>query len=486
MPSTAEQVKRRYSSERLQLGQGMDDNVNGDAVTETTDARAENGANTPMDLTNANDNALVSDKSSDPHDADGADWQLCQTLRQRKKQAQERRNLAALQAQQKQMVNSQKMGSRGQKLPPLPKDDYKIVIRPHQGLPLKAITAPALARAIIEACDNQFTDETFILRINRGSNIAILSTKYSEVAELVRKLQQLAINGKPHPVRAYVATGEEALRGVVHGIQPNTSMETLMTHLRIRTQGVELVQARMIGNTKSAALTFYGDKLPRTVYFYGGELICHPFRATLQVCKVCREKGHRADVCPQPDKPICRLCGTRNPTTGHPCQLICASCGEAHLTGDPACSKRLKPVQLRNRSSERSEKQLPSQASEVPPRWFSSEEEEEALKLGGQPARTPSKSRSRSKQRPQATKTTNQEAQQPSQATPLKKHNKQQQQGMKTPDLECFEITKLELGHQPLAVFFTSSSPLARNAVEASQEMACPVIGEAAFKPTPS
>ncbi|KAH7961251.1 hypothetical protein HPB52_006095 [Rhipicephalus sanguineus] len=372
--ATAGQVERRYSSEHLQLGQGMDDNVDGDAVTETTD---------------------------DP------DWQLSQTLRQRKKQAQERRNLAALQAQQKQMVNS---------------------------LPLKAITAPALARAIIEACDNQFTDETFILRINRGSNIAILSTKYSEVAELVRKLQQLAINGKPHPVRAYVATGEEALRGVVHGIQPNTSMETLMTHLRIRTQGVELVQARMIGNTKSAALTFYGDKLPRTVYFYGGELICHPFRATLQVCKVCREKGHRADVCPQPDKHICRLCSTRNPTTGHPCQLICASCGEFHLTGDPACSKRLKPVQLRNRTSETSEKQLPSQASEVPPRWFSSEEEEEALKLGGQPAWTPSNSRSRSKHRPPATKTTNQEAQQPSQATPLKKH-KQPQQGMKTPDL---------------------------------------------------
>ncbi|KAH7943191.1 hypothetical protein HPB52_006287 [Rhipicephalus sanguineus] len=216
--ATAGQVERRYSSERLQLGQGMDDNVDGDAVTETTDACAENGANTPMDLTNANDHALVSGESSDPHDADRAVWQLSQTLRQRKKQALERRNLAVLQAQQKQMVNSQKMGPRGQKLPPLPKDDYKIVIQPHQCLTLKAITAPALARAIIEACDNQFTDETFILRINRGSSIAILSTKYSEVAKLVRKLHQLAINGKPHPLRAYVATGEEAFRGVVHDI----------------------------------------------------------------------------------------------------------------------------------------------------------------------------------------------------------------------------------------------------------------------------
>ncbi|KAH7981735.1 hypothetical protein HPB52_000981 [Rhipicephalus sanguineus] len=76
----------------------MDDNVHGDAVTETTDARAENGAATPMELTNANDHALVSDKSSDPPDADGADWQLSQTLRQCKKQAQECRNLATLQA----------------------------------------------------------------------------------------------------------------------------------------------------------------------------------------------------------------------------------------------------------------------------------------------------------------------------------------------------------------------------------------------------
>lgn len=382
----------------------MDDHADGASVNATPTARTEQGENTPMDLTSANNHASVSGNSSHLQDADEADWQLSQTLRQRKKLAQERRNLAALQAQQKQVVNNNIKETRGQRLPPLPKDDYKIVIRPNQGLPLKAIAAAAFERAVIAACDNQFTDEKFIIRINRGSNIAILSTKYSDVAELVRKLQYLALNGRAHPVRAYVATGEEALRGVVHGIQPNTPMETLMAHLRIRTQGVELVQARMIGNTKSAALTFYGDKLPRTVYFYGGELICHPFRATLQVCKVCREKGHRADVCPQPDKPICRICGTLNPTAGHPCELICASCGEAHLTGDPLCAKRLKPVKRRNGINPTSEKQVPPQAPQAPPRWFASEEQE-ALYTGRTPTQTPpnSRSRSRSRQRRQPT-----------------------------------------------------------------------------------
>ncbi|KAH8025070.1 hypothetical protein HPB51_002966 [Rhipicephalus microplus] len=64
----------------------------------------------------------------------------------------------------------------------------------------------------------------------------------------------------------------------------------LMVHLRVRTHGVESITARMIGTTKSAAITFFSPTLPRTVYYYGGELRCYPFRPTLQVCKVCREK----------------------------------------------------------------------------------------------------------------------------------------------------------------------------------------------------
>lgn len=71
------------------------------------------------------------------------------------------------------------------KLPPLPKDDFKI-IRAHQGLPLRNIVTPTLATAIIEACQHQFSGDQFMLRINPGSNIAIFSTKHQEVAEKAR------------------------------------------------------------------------------------------------------------------------------------------------------------------------------------------------------------------------------------------------------------------------------------------------------------
>ncbi|KAH8032026.1 hypothetical protein HPB51_022774 [Rhipicephalus microplus] len=166
----------------------------------------------------------------------------------------------------------------------------------------------------------------------------------------------------------------------------NTSTETLMAHLRVRTHGVEIITARMIGTTKSAAITFFGLTLPRTVYYYGGELRCYPFRPTIQVFKVCREKGHRADVCPHPDRPICRLCGLTNPTDGHLCSISCASCGEAHPTGDPTCKKRLKPPKPKQPQVQAGHSdKLQQGTSNDPPRtknlrWFSSEEEEDAYK----------------------------------------------------------------------------------------------------------
>ncbi|KAH8023408.1 hypothetical protein HPB51_014523 [Rhipicephalus microplus] len=318
------------------------------------------------------------------HAEEDASWPAAKSTKKRKQEALEhRRGSAGLQDQVKTGTPTFK---KLPKLPPLLKDDYKIVIRPNQGLPLRNILTPTLAQAIIEACQAGIRDDHFILRINPGSNIAILSTKYEEVADKVRLIRALVLNGRAHAVRAYAANGDDTLRGVIHGVPMNTSTETLMAHLRVRTHGVEIITARMIGTTKSAAIAFFGPTLPRTVYYYGCELRCYPFRPTIQVCKVCREKGHRADVCPHPDRPICRLCGLTNPTDGHPCSISCASCGEAHPTGDPTCKKRLKPPKPKQPQVQAGySDKLQQGTSNDPPRtknlrWFSSEEEENAYK----------------------------------------------------------------------------------------------------------
>ncbi|KAH7944121.1 hypothetical protein HPB52_016058 [Rhipicephalus sanguineus] len=96
------------------------------------------------------------------------------------------------------------------RLPPLPRDDFKVIVMPHQDLPIKSVTSPTLADAAIAACGGLIT------------------------------------------VNAYVATGEGAIRGVIHGLQPHTPSKEIKANLRVRTQGVEILQARMLGDTKTA------------------------------------------------------------------------------------------------------------------------------------------------------------------------------------------------------------------------------------------
>ncbi|KAH8042462.1 hypothetical protein HPB51_023472 [Rhipicephalus microplus] len=227
---------------------------------------------------------------------------------------------------------------------PLPKEDIKVILRPHKGLKVKNLFGSELSMAVIEACRNSFGGESFLLRVHPGSNIIILSTPHEQVAGRLREINQLKIRGRIHPFNAYVADPEDVLRGIVHGLPPGTTQADLMANLRIRTQGVKIERARMLGSSKSAILTFTGDVLPRCLYFMGAEAICYPYKPTVQVCKICRSTGHRTDVCPTLNANVCSKCGTCDPTQEHECALNCAICGEEHATGDKSCKKKLKNV----------------------------------------------------------------------------------------------------------------------------------------------
>ncbi|KAH7931979.1 hypothetical protein HPB52_025070 [Rhipicephalus sanguineus] len=86
------------------------------------------------------------------------DWHTVLTLRQKKQQARERKRGTDATASTSPTKPYQRR-RRTPKLPPLPKEDFKIVVRPHQGLPLKTISTPALAEAIVTACNKEIRGE---------------------------------------------------------------------------------------------------------------------------------------------------------------------------------------------------------------------------------------------------------------------------------------------------------------------------------------
>ncbi|KAH7959154.1 hypothetical protein HPB49_008963 [Dermacentor silvarum] len=253
-----------------------------------------------------------------------------------------------------------------------------------------------MARAITKACGNpdMCNEGNLLIRLHNGSNIAIISTPSMETANVVQSVPSLRFGAKDYAVTAYVAAPDNSCKGVIHGLDAGTTPTELLAHLRVRTQGVKILYARMLGNSQTAVITFEGKIVPRYVYYYGGETRCYLYRSSRQVCYICFKPGHRADVCPTPDAVVCSNCAEPVIEDGHTCEPRCALCKEAHPTRAKECKKRLrKPRSPRARKQEEPDAEARNAGGRgrTRKRWFSRD--------SSSTSRSRSRSRSASKTR---------------------------------------------------------------------------------------
>ncbi|KAH7958443.1 hypothetical protein HPB49_004400 [Dermacentor silvarum] len=158
-----------------------------------------------------------------------------------------------------------------------------------------------------------------------------------------------------------------------------------MDNICVRTQGVEVIQARRLGGSKTALLMLDGDVLPRFVYLFSG-----PYQPTRQYCMTCQKTGHRTDVCPKTVTRQCAQCGMGDPPQDPVCETTGAFCGGQHATGAPEFHKKLKQIQSRGRPKPQQQQHWsrPKQRGTIKQRWLSSERERSV---------TPGRSKSRSR-----------------------------------------------------------------------------------------
>ncbi|KAM7308259.1 uncharacterized protein ISCGN_011893 [Ixodes scapularis] len=226
------------------------------------------------------------------------------------------------------------------RLPPLPIDDYKVVIRPRDGLNLGAWSTDKLTRAILVASKLSSTETNDItIRIRRDQNLAIISTPRLETSSRIQAISALTLETRQYEVTAYLAVPDNSCRGIISGVDTRPTAETLTEELRA--PGTNILYARMMGQTNTAIITFEGLKVPHYVYLSGGEYPCRPYQPRKQICGVCLGLGHRTDVCPQPEKSRCTTCGTPGGAMeDHQCQPYCINCGGEHPAVDPRCPAR--------------------------------------------------------------------------------------------------------------------------------------------------
>ncbi|KAK8774532.1 hypothetical protein V5799_010935 [Amblyomma americanum] len=234
------------------------------------------------------------------------------------------------------------------RMPELPRQDIKIVMRPRVGLNLGEVSRFEISRASSQ----------------------LRTTPNRENAYRYSAVRNLTISVTAHGVSAYETAPHGTVKGVIRGVPMTDTIPEINDDI-VQDYNPTALQANRIGKTTTVVIAFDGDKVPNYIR-YGNLLVeCSLYRKQIDMCYLCGRLGHRMDVCPNPEDKICRGCFMKNPEESHVCtNPKCSLCGGNHLTADKECKARFKtPYVVRKRRWERQQREEVQQQQPRGPAW---------------------------------------------------------------------------------------------------------------------
>ncbi|KAM7293815.1 hypothetical protein ISCGN_023398 [Ixodes scapularis] len=234
---------------------------------------------------------------------------------------------------------------RVSRAPRLPDTDYKVVYRPRDGLRIAAWSDRQLTASVQKASripEGAF-NQRVVIQVQTVQNLIVASTPYETYADPLSNVTLLQLEDATYEISPYVKPFPGTVRGVIHGLDPGTTTEQLPNI--IASPGPKIQQARMLGKSTSAVVTFEGPHIPFYIHAHGLYTRCRPYRHSIQCCSLCGDIGHRRDICPNPEVTVCERCHERNPAPEHTCTPKCKLCGLDHLTASKDC-RNLRPISL--------------------------------------------------------------------------------------------------------------------------------------------
>ncbi|CAN8006731.1 unnamed protein product, partial [Ixodes pacificus] len=219
---------------------------------------------------------------------------------------------------------------------------HTVILRPTQ--PCRIMDAPFLT------IDSAITTQTGLQShpssqpryqvryLDRSNQLAVDATS-SQVRDALLKITYIPIDKKQVPVQAYEAIRRGQTRGFIKNAGGMDSAQ-LLQHLHCRK--CTILQARPLGTSGSALITFEGTSLPFRVGLGSFTVRVYPFHRQTHVCDTCHCIGHRSTQCPNSDKARCATCGAPKHGTDQcsSAQPKCRNCGKTHLATARSCPKR--------------------------------------------------------------------------------------------------------------------------------------------------
>lgn len=245
------------------------------------------------------------------------------------------------------------------RLPKLPKDQIKIIVRPKGGLDVSRADVVLLAQALAMAAalsEQQAKDDTVCP--NKVQNILVISTPHDCNAIAYAKISKIHTKHGAYEVSAYIAAPEGTCKGVIRNIDPSHD-DAALKRMIVNERNPTALEARRIKNSHVVVILFKGMRVPNNVICGMALVPCFLYKRQVDVCYACGHVGHRADVCTSSveERSKCRGCGKTKPENEeeeHHCTPQCEACGGSHVTGDRTCKKRYQiPYIVRRRRRRR-------------------------------------------------------------------------------------------------------------------------------------
>ncbi|KAH7957993.1 hypothetical protein HPB51_028021 [Rhipicephalus microplus] len=231
-------------------------------------------------------------------------------------------------------VAQERQSRAAPKPPPLPRSDYKIILRVRGGLNCAVIHPCVLRQIILKAAGLPISDRTSSdqIRVNSINHTVLISTPDLDRADLYHGIRLLNFNGTPHEVATHVADPVDTCRGTVL-LPSDYSEDEIISTLR-RCNPKLTIGCTTPGSTETILIIFQGKIVPYYVHYDGCALRCRPFRQKVEACTRCRQIGHRQDVCTNTSDTLCPKCGLKDAPMDHECDHVCVVCNGNHETAD--------------------------------------------------------------------------------------------------------------------------------------------------------
>ncbi|KAH7945768.1 hypothetical protein HPB49_015275 [Dermacentor silvarum] len=151
---------------------------------------------------------------------------------------------------------------RGGRMPPLPKEDAKIIVRSMGGLNISKVGPIVVAEAIWNAVGiDPAKRDSDTMCPNFQQNIMVVSTPSRENATRYVRVECIAVGGQQYDVNAYEAAPHSTCRGVIRGIAPGDGPAELDRKI-VNSKNPLALGAKRMKSTGTMVVDLDGYKVP--------------------------------------------------------------------------------------------------------------------------------------------------------------------------------------------------------------------------------